>query len=104
MMLITPVNIIFTGGEDKTSKRRSQPRTSKRFIKYTQKHGNPIFSGWKEDSEPQLNKCKERYGNFISKEPMQETKLTGGKLRNMVRRWSANAAACADSWKRQEWM
>ena len=34
---------------------------------------------------------------------MDAKRITGVELRNTVQRWSNNAAAGADSWKRSEW-
>ena len=64
----------------------------------------PIFARWNsEKKEPRFTEYEEKFGRFIPRKPMDAKILTGAELRNTVQRWSNNAAAGADSWKRCEW-
>ena len=56
----------------------------------------PIFARWDGKEEP----C---YSESDLDESFREKRVTGVELRNTVQRWSDNAAAGADSWKRCEW-
>ena len=63
----------------------------------------PIFARWDGGEEPRYSDFEERFGRFIPSEPMDAKRVTGVELRDTVQRWSSNAAAGADSWKRCEW-
>ena len=52
---------------------------------------------------PRYSDFEERFGRFIPNELMDAKRITGVELRGTVQRWSNNAAAGADSWKRCEW-
>ena len=63
----------------------------------------PIFARWDAKEEPHYSDVEELFGRFIPSEPMDAKRVTGVELRNTIQRWSNNAAAGADSWKRCEW-
>ena len=63
----------------------------------------PIFARWNGGEEPRYSDFEERFGQFIPNEPMDAKRITKVELRDRVQRWSNNAAAGADSWKRCEW-
>ena len=51
----------------------------------------------------EISDFEEHFGRFIPSEPMDAKRVTGVELRHTIQRWSNNAAAGADSWKRCEW-
>ena len=64
----------------------------------------PIFARWNRKQEkPRYTEFEKQFGRFIPRKPMDAKMITGAELRNTVQRWSNNAAAGADSWKRCEW-
>ena len=64
----------------------------------------PIFARWsRKQEEPRYTEFEKHFGLFIPNELMHAKMITGAELRNTVQRWSSNAAAGADSWKRREW-
>ena len=63
----------------------------------------PIFARWYGGEEPRYSDFEELFGRFIPNEPMDAKRITEVELRDTVQRWSTNAAAGADSWKRCEW-
>ena len=62
-----------------------------------------IFARWDGRGEPRYSDFKERFGRFVPKEPMDTKKVTGVELCDTAQRWSNNAAAGSDSWKRCGW-
>ena len=63
----------------------------------------PIFARWDGREEPRYSDFEECFGRFIPKEPMNTKKVTGVELCDTAQRWSNNAAAGSDSWKRCGW-
>ena len=61
------------------------------------------FARWNGGEEPRYSDFEESFGRFIPSEPMDAKRTIGVELRDTVQRWSNNAAAGADSWKRCEW-
>ena len=58
---------------------------------------------WNGGEEPRYSDFEERFGRLIPNELMDAKWITGVEQRDTVQRWSNNAAAGADSWKRCEW-